>query len=347
MSSQESAIPSLSNAIFEISSVPPEGWNAFVERHNGYIFHQSEWMSVLEAGYSNHAVYAFLKAEGEIVAGIAGTTFDFKFFRMFFSNMPYGGYVGESNFFSKLQEELEKALRKLRIHQIRMTQTERFPGYFPADYLSKHAGFQHVVDLSDQTPSSLWEGYRSNNRRDIRKAMKSGIEIETLKSADQLPAYLELYKETMKRNAAPMFYPKKLFLSILSNLHKKEKADILFAKFENKPIAAILLIYSKDTVHLLGSVSSTPYLKYCPNELLLHTAMELTLQKRCRFFVFMMSSNEDTNLIKFKEKWNAKAATFDIYEKDLSVFHCNLWRWSWAIAQSQIGTRILSWIQTL
>ena len=53
----------------------------------------------------------------------------------------------------------------------------------------------------------------------------------------------------MKRNQAMAKYPKRLMYGIYDAIIAKGQGDIFFAKLDNKNIAGIMILYSKDTAH--------------------------------------------------------------------------------------------------
>jgi CelD/BcsL family acetyltransferase involved in cellulose biosynthesis len=331
---------------FKVSNAPPSDWDEFASKHSAYLFHRSIWNEVLREGYGSEVIYGTLLRGGETVLGISGVVFDVKLMRIFFSNMPYGGLIGDLQYVPEFLAAFEPALRKRGIHQIRMTRTARYGSQLPSAYLSKQPTCQHRVNLAGHSRESLWEGYSRNVRRDVRKAMRSGVNVRPITSEEGLEVYFRLYLETMTRNRAPTFYTKRFYRAIYRHLVSKNLATMFLAEREGRVIAGIILIYSDDTAHLLGSASSSDAFRFCPNEFLLHQGMELTLSRGLRYFDFMMSPPGDERLMKFKDKWNAERFPFDILEKDLSWLRPRLWNFAWRLAQSRVGLKLLQAIQS-
>lgn len=329
-----------------LSETAPLDWDSFAEEHSAYFFHCSLWGEVIQEGFRSEILYGTLRENGKIVLGMMGIVLDAKFFRMFYSGFPYGGFVGACPLVPELLGSFESALRRKRIHQIRITHTARYGCALGKGYRSHEPGHQHVVELKGHTASSLWEGYRSNIRRDVRRALRSGIRIRPVASEKEVDLYHELYLGTMKRNQAAVFYPKRMYSAIYRRLVPRGDAVMLFAEREGTVIAGIILIQSKDTMHLLGSVSSTEFLSFCPNELLMHHALELTIERGLDYFDFMMSSGDDHRLMKFKSKWGAQSLPFHIFEKNLTWLAPRLWDCAWTLAHSRLGRQWLRWFQS-
>src|SRR6266540_7094589 len=97
----------------------------------------------------------------------------------------------------------------------------------------------------------------------------------------------------MKRNQAMAKYPKKFIYSIYDCIIAKGQGDIFFAKFDNKNIAVIMILYSKYIAHYYFGGSIKEYHKYQPNESLLHTAIVKAIAMKKSAFDFMGSDKND------------------------------------------------------
>lgn len=320
-------------AVLEITAEAPLDWTEFLNRSASCIFHTPEWVEVVARGYKAKSLYLCLREDGIIKTAAAGIVYDFFFFRMFFSNMPYGGLIGDLSQPEAFFALIEKKLKARGIHQIRLTQTVDNSYETPASYSEKKA-FQHLLDLRGFSKDSLWRGYRKNTRRDIQKARKSGIQIREIRGAEELQDYYKLYGQTMRRNAGLCYYTKQLYQELESQFVRGKKAAILFAEYKGNPIAGVLLLYSHDRTYLIGNVSDPRYLKFCPNDLLNHTALEDALDRGLSYFDFMTSEFQDEPLMRFKEKWGAFRLPFSIYQKNLSARRCWVWEKLWAMARS-------------
>lgn len=323
------------------SLTPPEGWDEFISVNNGSIYHGSLWAKTLEEGYGAKTLYVYATQDGKIRAGICGTLFYFLFFRIFFSSMPYGGVTGDFQSAADLISHLEPQLKKYGVHQSRITRISRHP--FPQlKGYRENVAFQHLLDLRGKTPEILWRDYRKNNRRDISKAERSGIRAVEGRFPEDLKVYRALYDETMRRNGSLRLYSADFYESVQKYWLSKGKAAVLFAEYQGKKIAGILLIDSEDTSYLFGSVSTAEYLKLCPNDLLIHQALLRTLKTGRRYFDFMMSGSQDKALVQFKEKWGAVPLPFSTFEKDLSPLRASMWRFLWKISTSKLGVLLVT-----
>ncbi|MBN1687626.1 MAG: GNAT family N-acetyltransferase [Candidatus Omnitrophica bacterium] len=326
-----------------------ERWDDFVREQNGLLFSYSIWAQALEAGYRRYGAksicYVF-EREGKILCGTIGLVLDFRFIRIFFDNVPYGGLLGERHLFPEFLGAIEEDLRKQGIHQIRIT--SHFLNRFElGDGYKITETCQHLVDLEGVTPQSLWDSYGSSTRRAVKKAVKNGVEIRSIRSEQEIEAYYQLYRRTMDRNDTVGPFRKDFFLSIYHQIVKNGYGDYLFAYAGSKPIAATFLIFSKDCVVDYLMVSDERYFDLRPNDLLTHQALVNTLERKCRYFDFATGYGFGDTLSKFKEKWGAIAYPFHTYTKSFSSLRGHLWNGLWRVANTRLGTSSIFLIRKL
>src|SRR4030042_2629179 len=92
----------------------------FFERHSCLIFNRSEWSDVLREGLGSEVVSYVLRKDGKIILALPGIILNFKILKMFYSNIPYGGFVGEMEHFHLFAELLEAKLKEDGIHCLRI-----------------------------------------------------------------------------------------------------------------------------------------------------------------------------------------------------------------------------------
>jgi lipid II:glycine glycyltransferase (peptidoglycan interpeptide bridge formation enzyme) len=266
--------------------------------------------------------------------------FNFGIVKMFYSNIPYGGFVGDFQLIPKSLALFEKSLKKDGIQLIRIGRnlTNKFPDL---NEYQQQVAFTHVLSLEGMSKEQLWNSYKKRVRRDIRKAEKSGIYVEEITSPAEIEEIFSLYKQTMRRNLAYTTWTRKSFYSINENLVNTGKAKMMFAKKEGKIVAGIILLFSDDTVYYFFSASSEKYFQYCPNDLLVHHAICLAIQGGKKYFDMMTSREDDTSLMNFKEKWGAEKYPFYFFEKRLSQLRPWVWNQIWKMANSKIGTSLI------
>jgi len=310
----------------------------FFEGHSSLIFNRLEWSKVLREGLAPEVVSYVLREGGKIILALPGIILNFKVMRMFYSNVPYGGFVGEMEYFHQFVELLETRLRKDGIHCIRIGKEyqTRFPelkGY------QEELAYTHILDVSQMTEDLLWKNYKKRVRRDVRKAEKSNITISDATHPKEIDGLFNLYLQTMKRNEAYNVWTRQTLYAVYQLVVQKEWGRILLARLKDEIIAGTILIFSPGTTYYFFAASNQKYLPLCPNDLLVHRGICLTIQQGRKYFDLMTSQKDDVALMNFKEKWGAEKHPFYFYEKSLSPIRTKIWGGIWRLGNTPLGAR--------
>jgi hypothetical protein len=314
----------------------------FLKRHSSSIFVRPDWSSILKEGFGSTVSSYCLRKDGKIVLALPGIILNFRILKMFYSNIPYGGFVGEMEYLSTFLSLLEKSLKEDHIHSIRIAKDSKTQFPEPEGY-RKETAFTHLLDLDEMTEESLWESYKKRIRRDVRKAEKSGIRIDEARDLKEVDILFDLYLETMERNEAYNVWTRKMLHAIYHHLVKKGEAEFLLAKLRGEVIAGIILLFSPETVYYFFAASAKKHLSLCPNDLLVHHGICLTIRKGKRFFDLMTSHQKDVALMNFKEKWGAQKYPFDFYGKSLNPSRTWLWEKAMWIVNTSVGVQLVRW----
>lgn len=312
----------------------------FLFENSSCFFNREEWFRVLQEGFEIPVVIYCLEKDGNICLALPGVIFNFGIIKMFYSNIPYGGFVGDFQLIPPSLVLFEKSVRKDGIHLIRIGRNfiNEFPGL---DRYKQEIAFTHLLDLQGMNEEQLWKGYKKRVRRDIRKAEKSGISIHEATHPGEVDALFGLYLETMRRNEAYNIWTKKMLYAIYCDLAQQGEAKILLAKLKDEIIAGTILLFSPETIYYFFAASAKKYLSLCPNDLLAHHGICLTIRKGRRYFDLMTSQKEDVALMNFKEKWGAQKHPFYFYEKSLTPIRPWVWKRVWRLVNTSIGVRLM------
>jgi lipid II:glycine glycyltransferase (peptidoglycan interpeptide bridge formation enzyme) len=201
------------------------------------------------------------------------------------------------------------------------------------------------LDLRGYDKEKIWEGYKKNIRRDVRKAQKSGVTIRGVDYVEGISIFYKLYQASMERNKAMAKYPLRWFEAIYEIMAKKGFGAILVAELNGSPIAGVVLVHSSSSTHYFHNGSRYESLKFCPNELLVHSSIENALEKKISFFDFMGSDPHDLSLLRFKEKWGSHSTDLCTYVKDYRPFRSRIWELGKRFAASNLGSKVTRWLR--
>lgn len=200
-----------------------------------------------------------------------------------------------------------------------ITETIRFhPIYDNIKYCHKSMNYKYVrkttaVDLS-QPLEVIKNNYSSMNKRNIKKAKKERLICFKAENTDEnIQTFIDIYYETMDRTNADSFYyfDEKLF----KRQFKKStigETRLLFAKYNNEIISAVLLINGNRYSHYHLGASKTQFLNFKPNNLLFDFMIEYCKQNGSSILHLGGGYKENDGLFKFKSSFTNNN-NFDYY----------------------------------
>jgi lipid II:glycine glycyltransferase (peptidoglycan interpeptide bridge formation enzyme) len=290
-------------------------------------------------------LYFYLREGREIVAGLPGVLLDFKILKILYASIPYGNLIGEKPYYSPFMEILERAIREKGIGQVRITESPFSNSYSPDTFKSVSAKCS-LLDLRGIDKERILESHKKYVRRDIRKAQRSGVTIRSGTSREDAKIFYTLYLASMERNKAVAKYPSRWFEAICEEMAERGLGTFLFAELDKAAIAGVVLINSTTATHYMHNGSQNEFFKFCPNELLVHSALEGAIERGNSYFDFMGSDPADLSLIKFKEKWGSQSLDIHTYVKDYYPIRCQIWEWGKRFGNSKIGDWLLKIIRS-
>ncbi len=317
---------------------PDKKWDEFVFSHSQLIFHTSLWWKVLKQGYGCGTKYLVVEDGGKWLSALPGIMVGNRFFKVFYSLIPYGGFIGDRNripeFLNLLNDWAKKEnIQRIQIVDLAIKKKEDLPDFNCVE------SYRHVLELKSKSPDQIWKNYHDGLKRNIKTALKSDLSFEKIKSREEVNQFYRLYLDSMKRNQALAKYPFKLFQKIY-DLLVPEFSDIFFVKHHNQPVAGIVLIYSMDSAHYFHGGSNSQFLHLRPNDLLFHHAIQMAQERRKTYFDLLGSDKKFLSLIQFKDKWGAQREELFNFHKDFGVFKPAFFKIALSLAQTSIGSAI-------
>jgi serine/alanine adding enzyme len=324
---------------------PGKEWDEFASRYADLIFYQSVWSQVLKEGLGGQPLYFYLKEGGEIIAGLPGVLLNFKIFKVLYASIPYGHLIGEKFYYPTFLELLEKEFKRRGIDQVRLTESP-FSESYPPEFFKPISAKCSLLDLRSFEKKNIWESYRSEVRRAIRKAQKHGLSIRRATTRKEMDVFYRLYLSSMERNRAMAKYPLQWFYALHEILIPQGIADVLFAvKSEGEYIAGVVLVHSATSSHYLHNGSMGAYLEHRPNDLIVDSIIQKGVEEGKTTLDFMGSDPNDLSLLRFKEKWGSQSRNINTYVKDYHPFRSKIWELGKRVANSSMGNRLLKFVR--
>lgn len=184
----------------------------------------------------------------------------------------YGGWLTEGTDTTRLSEMYREWCRKngiisefVRFHPVLKNHTI-------AGSLYEVIPLGETITMDLNSPEIIWANLTSKNRNMIRKAKKNGVKIYNGHYPDIYKKFREVYDHTMEKDHAEKYYyfEDAFYKSILNDL--PWNAQIFYAEWEEKVIAAAIMLMANGRMnyHLSGSVKE--YTNLAPTNLLLYEA---------------------------------------------------------------------------
>ena len=309
------------------SSIDEEKWGDFVLNHEqGNIFQTPEMAAVYSRTKNHNAQFiaaldgtdeikalvlgAIITEKGGLLSGLStrsvikgGPLFTGdKSGRSAFKSVMagYDKCVGKKALYTEI-----RALHDLSCHAPLMKES----GYGFEDHFNAFINLNRPVE-------TIWTGLKKDKRRGIRKAEKSGITLEPIKTRDEVEIAYELIKETYASAKVPLA-DISFFESLYDVLMPKKMAEIVFAKYKGEHIATQVALLYKGRITALYTGSKREYLPLHPGDMLIWHFLEFGAENNYTLFDFGGggSPSKNENLRLYKSRFGAEFPNHGRYKK--------------------------------
>lgn len=159
------------------------------------------------------------------------------------------------------------------------------------------------VDLS-ASKNDIWNNYEYNNKKNIKKALKSGIEIIIDNDLDYMDRFIDIYYTTMNRRKAKKYYyfSNAFFTYIKDNF--KEKAILFLAKKSHEIISVELALYDNNIIYSFLGGTLEQYFILRPNNLLKHELILWAKEKGLRYYLIGGGYSLNDGIFNYKKSFS-------------------------------------------
>jgi lipid II:glycine glycyltransferase (peptidoglycan interpeptide bridge formation enzyme) len=288
----------------------PEYYNLYEKNGDG-----EAYCFTLEIG-SHIAIYPFLKKK----INDLGYILDKDYYDIS-GSYGYNGVISNCNNDADFIESFNNKFNAYCKEQNIITEFTRFQPLldnykFSSSHLKVTLNRQTVfIDLK-KSIEDIKSDFSKSNKRAIKKAIKSGLEVKTYQNKFPLKKeFISIYKETMSRvnSSEYLFFSDEYFEEIF-----KLSSAVQFACFlDNKLVASFLCFSSNDYFHYHFGASSFEYLNFRPNNLLFLEMIKFAKENNHKYIHFGggKTQADDDSLLKFKSSFSSDRSEFYIGEK--------------------------------
>jgi hypothetical protein len=196
-----------------------------------------------------------------------------------------------------------------------------------------HSSFYygHTLDLT-QNEQELLSSFRSSTKRNIKKAIKEGVNIKISNSLESIKAFYRLNCITRKHHGLPP-QPYYFFKKIYEHIISKKKGFVVLASFRKRTIAGAVYFYFGEKVIFKYGASERAYHHLRPNNLIMWEAIKWYARNGFKTFSLGRAEPENEGLLQFKQGWgtteniiryykyNFKKSSFISERSKLTGFH--------------------------
>jgi hypothetical protein len=293
-------------------------WDSFVASHKlGTIYHTSLWKRLIENVYGHPALYIISEDEyGNMRAGLPLFLIESRLTGKRLSSVPCAQFCNPLVTDEKQLDSLISYVLNLKEKQNAQyweIKTDREIN-IDNDMLGRPIDIYstYMLDISEDLDAIKSSFHKSCIQRGIDKSSKSGLELVTGRSRDDVKLFYQLYCQ-MRRFYGLLPQPYSFFLNMWNILGESGFMSILNATYKGTIAASIIVLRYKDTAIFEYGASHDKMLSLRPNHFLLWEAVKRSKAQGCTTFDFGRTSDDNKGLAVFKSRWGTTRKQFRYY----------------------------------
>ncbi|RJQ80685.1 MAG: peptidoglycan bridge formation glycyltransferase FemA/FemB family protein [Desulfobacteraceae bacterium] len=292
-------------------------WDAQIQALDGAtIFHTTAWAKVLSETYGYLPTYFTALQDGQVAGFLP--IMDVKSF--------ITGRRGVSLPFSDESHPVCKSLEAFNLIWQRAIEYGQKAKWKHIELRGGHPAYEsepeydsflvHTLDLPG-SEQLLLSQFRSSTKRNIKKAVQSGVKVKKSHSLESMKAFYQLNCRTRKKHGLPP-QPFKFFLKLHAHIIATKMGFTLLALHADTIIAAaVYLQFGPEVLYKFGA-SNDKYQHLRANNLLMWEAIRSASQDGSKHFDFGRTERENSGLLQFKRGWGAIEESLKYYRYDMT-----------------------------
>ena len=199
--------------------------------------------------------------------------------------------------------------------------------------------YGNIVRSLDLEVEEILSDYKHAVRKNIKRAIKSGLSFKVDNDGSLLDSFLNIYYSTMDRVDASLgyYFTKDFFESMIASLHK---SFVFFhVLHENIVIASELVLVSDDNIYSFLGGTDPEYNNLRPNNFLKHEIIKWGREQGKKNFVLGGGYRKDDGIFKYKQQMAPSGElpfyTFKSIHCDKTYDQLILMREDWELSQAR------------
>lgn len=279
-------------------------------------FHTANWARVLHEAYGYRPVYATLSEKGSLLALVSTMEVRSMLTGRHGAALPFTDYcepisAGE-NYLKAALEGITAYGKKAGWRYIEF----RGDGYFSDAPPCSGYYYGHILDLSDGT-ETVANGMRDSTRRNIRKALRAGVKIETATTPAAMAEFYQLHCRTRRMHGLPP-QPFIFFRTIQEHVIAEDLGVVVLASYKGEYISGAVFFHFNDRAFYKFGATNRDFQEFRAANLVIWEAIARYAEKGYRILCFGRTDTDAAGLRQFKHGWGAQERIIKYYRFDPS-----------------------------
>ncbi len=293
-----------------------KGWNNLVLESNQFsLFHSLEWAKVLNESYKYSPHYLVSIENNQLMVSIP----------LMEVNSIVTGRRGVSLPFSDYCDPIID--KKLNTREL-IEHTIQYAKKLGWKYLEFHGGenlfhgspsssiyYGHSLQLSKNI-DEIFSTFRDSTQRNIKKAVRLGVEITFNRSLESVKQFYRLQCRTRKRHKLPA-QPFYFFKAIYDHIISKESGIVVNAKYKKQIIGTAVFFHFGDKAFFTFGASDLSYQHLRMNNLIMWEAIKHYSTRGFKSLHFGRTNLNDIGLNQFKSGWGTTKFFIKYFKYDI------------------------------
>ncbi len=285
-------------------------------------FHTAEWARVLSGAYSYTPLYFSVLDNGRLLALIPVMEINSVFTAKRGISLPFSDYcepiIAERGLFSVVFNRMIRYGKKAGWKVVELRGGRGMLQGVASSYF-----FSHTLDLT-RDEEGIFSKFRSNTKRNIKKAMKEGVCVEICNSPESIKQFYRLNCLTRKEHGLPP-QPYSFFRKLHEEVISRDMGFVALASYKGQKIAGAVYFRFGDTAMYKYGASDRRFQHLRANNMVMWESIKWHAEKGYRRFCFGRTEPENKGLRVFKSGWGGEEKVICYYKYDLRKedFVCN------------------------
>lgn len=302
--------------LVERKDLTPQAWDAAVGSFKRKsLFHQSAWLSYMEARHRGRRLLLEIRDNGDTVGFFPAVVVQKGPFRLLGSPLKgswtiHMGPVADALNTKAFVPALERFCRDEGIAYAELA------SLWLDSQAMQEAGFTRFDDatyiLPILSPDAMWRRMKKNARSPVRQAQRYGLEAVTATAPTVMSEYYEQYQAVLARQHLPMDWPLEMFSALWEHLYPSGNLLVWRILYRGKSVATNIFLLDESTIYWWANACWPDCYWLRANDFVQWEIMKFAAERGIRFYDLYGEGQ-------FKQKFGAQRVPLIRWYKTFSL----------------------------